>query len=322
MSASASANSSPSASASASPISPATATAHAAGPAQVQVHLTDQELYERNAAYNAEIAADIAKNNPRISPIHSVAVLEEEMKNSAKFLKKVRELKKTYSHYRAVRRDGSCFYRALFFKVFENAIANKEEGRRILGLVQQSLIGLVKLGYDRGGLEDFYEVMFDTLNEIVTRSDYSVKDLEAKFNDEYISEYIVTYARYLTSYQLQQNSDLYSAFVEDHPSLKAFIQSEVEPVNKDAEHLTCVALTTLLGIGVRAEYVDQQDTPLNGHILPDETAKPTIFLLYRPGHYDILYKKDSAASASSPTLGPASSSSSSSSSSSVLAGSK
>lgn len=46
-----------------------------------------------------------------------------------------------------------------------------------------------------------------------------------------------------------------------------------------------------LDIPIRVEYLDQTNSALNGHVFP-EGREPLVHLLYRPGHYDVLYPID------------------------------
>lgn len=51
------------------------------------------------------------------------------------------------------------------------------------------------------------------------------------------------------------------------------------------------ALCTALKVGVRVEYMDRGEAEggqVKAHDFPDG-LKPKVYLLYRPGHYDILY---------------------------------
>lgn len=54
------------------------------------------------------------------------------------------------------------------------------------------------------------------------------------------------------------------------------------------------ALCTALKVGVRVEYMDRGEAEggqVKAHDFPDG-VKPKVYLLYRPGHYDILYPTD------------------------------
>ena len=54
-----------------------------------------------------------------VSDLQKMDVLIDEYANNQGFLNKLLEIKKTYSNIRRVRRDGSCFYRSILFKIFE-----------------------------------------------------------------------------------------------------------------------------------------------------------------------------------------------------------
>lgn len=50
-------------------------------------------------------------------------------------------------------------------------------------------------------------------------------------------------------------------------------------------------MCTALNVGVRVEYMDRGEAEggqVKAHDFP-EGLKPKVYLLYRPGHYDILY---------------------------------
>lgn len=58
----------------------------------------------------------------------------------------------------------------------------------------------------------------------------------------------------------------------------------------EADHIHVSALTAALGVSVGVVYMDRGDAlEVNEHVFP-EGSNPQIHLLYRPGHYDILYK--------------------------------
>lgn len=68
-----------------------------------------------------------------------------------------------------------------------------------------------------------------------------------------------------------------------------FLLQEVEPMFKESDHIHIIALSAALKVGVRVKYMDRGNTPeVIAHDFP-EGSSPAIHLLYRPGHYDILY---------------------------------
>lgn len=58
---------------------------------------------------------------------------------------------------------------------------------------------------------------------------------------------------------------------------------------KESDHIHIIAMSTALGTGVRVKYMDRgAEKEVIAHDFP-ENATPSVHLLYRPGHYDILY---------------------------------
>ena len=72
-----------------------------------------------------------------------------------------------------------------------------------------------------------------------------------------------------------------------------FCSLEVEPMYHESDHIHVIAITKQAGIKVRIQYLDRGSaTEATSHDFPEETSdSPDVHLLYRPGHYDILYKK-------------------------------
>ena len=68
-----------------------------------------------------------------------------------------------------------------------------------------------------------------------------------------------------------------------------FLQ-EVEPMYVECDHMHITALTTALGVGVRVQYMDRAEGgQVNQHDFPGGVPA-RIHILYRPGHYDVLYQ--------------------------------
>lgn len=65
---------------------------------------------------------------------------------------------------------------------------------------------------------------------------------------------------------------------------------EVEPMYRESDHIHIIALTSALQIPVGIIYLDrtEQGKAAKAHCFPEDST-PQIFILYRPGHYDIIY---------------------------------
>ena len=71
-----------------------------------------------------------------------------------------------------------------------------------------------------------------------------------------------------------------------------FSHQEVEPMAKESDQIHIIALTDALGVCVRVVYMDRGgNQSVNHHDIPEDGSRPLVNLLYRPGHYDILYQK-------------------------------
>ena len=120
----------------------------------------------------------------------------------------------------------------------------------------------------------------------------STESLLERFNESQ-ADYLVVFFRLVTSCQLQMNSEFYQNFIEGDLTVKEFCHHEVEPMYRESDHIHIISLTSVLGVGVRINYLDRggSEEKVNVHDFPEGCENPRIHLLYRPGHYDILYPK-------------------------------
>jgi len=107
--------------------------------------------------------------------------------------------------------------------------------------------------------------------------------------------------RVMTAAQMKSNPDEYLPFVmaENYHDVASFCSREVEPMAKECGMVQVAALAKCMGVKVIIEYMDgrmaEGEEKLVNHVFGNEengSAKDermSITLLYRPGHYDILY---------------------------------
>lgn len=282
------------------------------------------ELNRQNDARMDEIAQDIRQNQPLTSDRQPLTALEEPYQDpgSQHFLAGVRILQQNYSHVRMVRGDGNCYYRAFLFSVVEQLLLAKNkqpktttssspppqqssEGQRILEWIKtDSWKQVLAMGYDEMTLEIFYDAMVDLLERVVQDQSFDLNAFTTEMNQEnHTSDYCTWYMRVLTATHLKSDPGRFLPFlIEEHPGMdiQQFCQREVEPMGKECEMVQALALAEALGVTVQIEYLDgkqqQQDGQggeLTHHIVGKQTdpGKENLFLtlLYRPGHYDILY---------------------------------
>ena len=128
--------------------------------------------------------------------------------------------------------------------------------------------------------------------------------IQLRFNNEEISNAIIYYFRLLASAWLKANAVIYRDFIPDGLEVDNYSKNTTEPAKTEIEHLGMTVLIDVLlkpvGIAVEIVYLDQsKGTDVNSHIIqakdesgtPIYAGAPVVHLLYRPGHYDILYKE-------------------------------
>jgi ubiquitin thioesterase protein OTUB1 len=199
-----------------------------------------------------------------------------------------------YKSYRAIRRDGNCYYRAFLFALCEKLLHQPNMLARILDFARNSIEEVTKYGYDRFAVETFHEELVDLLEFVSTGP--SVEHLQTRLNEENASsDYSCWFLRCITSSYIKKDPDRFIHFIDDpqYSSVESFCAREVDPMGRESGEIQVLALAESFGVCVNIEYLDGRDLQ-QGHLVkhsfgPQEDDAFGICLLYRPGHYDILY---------------------------------
>ena len=248
----------------------------------------DHLIMKQKEALDKEIADTI----PLLGDKEELAVLEKEFGGDPLFLEKIKNLSATYSHIRRTRPDGNCFFRALGYRYFERLLKDRDEWQRFKDAITPTKDEMIKLGFPSFTLEDFYDNFMDALEKVGPADPMTEKELSKTFNDMGVSDYLVVFLRLLTSKKLQQEADFYQNFMEDGRTVVEFCNIEVEPMYHESDHIHITALCATTGIPCRVMYLDRgTQKEAVAHDFPDDKA-PLVHLLYRPGHYDVLYPKE------------------------------
>lgn len=166
-------------------------------------------------------------------------------------------------------------------------------------------------GYDSMIYEDMQQAVLDLLQELIDTASQPQEDVESvvlkTLNDEEISNSIVYFMRLLASSWMETYPQDYAPFIEGM-TIDMYRKSTIEPVNCEIEHVGMKILVDVLlkpiGISVEVVYLDRSPgsqvntVPMqatDGAGNPLLVGSPTAYLLYRPGHYDILYKQQAPA---------------------------
>ncbi|KAH8929403.1 cysteine proteinase [Atractiella rhizophila] len=269
--------------------------------------LTDQEIL----ALTQEIKDSEARQNPLVGKLEPLKNLEKEYERGTQvFQQKIKWLEgKGWKSVRRLRGDGDCFYRAFAYLYVTNLSLHPNLIPLALSHISSLLPLLDQAGFQPMIYEDFYSE-FKSLISSSAPTSTTEEHILSKFNEAETSNSIVVFLRLLTSAFLRANEDEYVPFLfsleddpkffgEGPPSMINFCQFYVEAVNKEADHVQIAALTKALKVQVEVAYLDQSGAGGEGevdfHKFEGEEGKLNFSwegkaLLYRPGHYDCLYK--------------------------------
>eukprot|EP00929_Paragymnodinium_shiwhaense_P001050 TRINITY_DN101279_c0_g1_i1.p1 TRINITY_DN101279_c0_g1~~TRINITY_DN101279_c0_g1_i1.p1 ORF type:complete len:273 (-),score=53.00 TRINITY_DN101279_c0_g1_i1:145-963(-) len=236
---------------------------------------------------------------PLVAAPVQLDALREQYADNAGFLPKVQNLAKSFRALRRTRPDGNCFYRAYMFGMMEQLPNSPERQGFLQRRAKEAMDFCTAAGYERIAIEDFSEVFTESLEKLSSSSTSTPTDNDhanTPPTPEQILEendgYLICWARILTSAFLKRHKEDYEPFLTSHPDMQTFCSREVDPMNVDADNLQITALSTFFGVPVKVVYLDQSsgDT-CTEHAFQGGAECPLqqIVLLYRPGHYDLLY---------------------------------
>lgn len=235
-----------------------------------------------------EIEKEISDTIALIGPKENITSLEKEYAKDDVYYHKVQDLSNKYKYMRRTRPDGNCFFRSFGYAYLESLLNKPEEFNSFRDIAKKSKEKLIALGFPQFTLEDFHDTFMEIV-DVVGQGSPGQEELFRLFNDQSYSDYAVVYLRLITSGHLQEKQDFYQQFIEGDRTVADFCHQEVEPMFKESDHIHIIALSTALKVGVRVRYMDRGDSSnVIAHDFP-EGSTPAIHLLYRPGHYDILY---------------------------------
>ena len=130
-----------------------------------------------------------------------------------------------------------------------------------------------------------------------------------RYSDANLWRPLIYHLRMLAIAQLRSRPTEYAPFIPTEEGIEGYCSSVLLPVDREIDHLGMSLLIDILlkpiGFVVEVVYLDRsagsqanshrfEPTDSNGQ--PMLQTGPTIYLLYRIGHYDILYKDASQAS--------------------------
>ena len=243
-------------------------------------------------AQQDSIEAEIASTQPLVGDVEPWSNLEEEYTGNEAFQAHIVSLGKSYGSLRRVRKDGNCFYRAFLFSYLEYLSKKPEELATFRKLVSDLAESMVRDGgYQSYIIQDMHEP-FDEVLASLNNPDFS---LQEALNEVNYSNYYIAFLRVIVSYQLQKEEEFFQNFIvlgEDAVSIRDFCSKEVEPMAKESDNIQLIGLARAFYVCFRVESCDPR-SQWQQLFAPesDQEQIPVLTLLFKPGHYDIIYSK-------------------------------
>ncbi|KAF9152916.1 OTU domain, ubiquitin aldehyde binding [Mortierella sp. AD011] len=259
---------------------------------QDEVQLTDEQILSQMQA----IKDEEANAHPLVDVSVDLTELAMEYENgSSAFKNKIMNLADTHDRMRRSRGDGNCFYRAFAFAWFERVMLAKgkpELHANAVKTIEESKDLLLAAQFELLAFEDFYLVTLETLQNVVH---FTPEELLSTFQNDEVSNSIVMHFRLVASAFLKTHQEDYAPFLEFGQTMEEYCSMHVEAMGRESEEMMLIALTKATHVSIEVAYLSGNESVDQVNFLPflPDTAPymPPLVLLYRPGHYDILYRK-------------------------------
>jgi ubiquitin thioesterase protein OTUB1 len=239
--------------------------------------------------------------------VPSQVIAEEYRKAGDIYVAKTAALPQTYSHFRKIRGDGNCGWRAIGYGYFEALIDAGDAFRveREVARMKSFNNYLAKTGnFDMDLLSDMTEATLVLLQKLTVLVGNATEQahhlLLATFNEEGAASSIIYHLRLLASAHLKGNPVEYEGFLDG--GVQSYCQNVIEPVDREIDHIGIKLLHEVLlhpaEIALEIAYLDQSPGtntvvyrwPESATGQDPATLGPLICLLFRPDHYDMLYR--------------------------------
>ncbi|KAL2801794.1 peptidase C65 Otubain-domain-containing protein [Aspergillus granulosus] len=237
---------------------------------------------------------------PLVSHKQSTDAIAVEYANAdPAFATKTNALAVTHPQSRIMKGDGNCGWRAVAFGYFENLFNFRDpmQAQRELMRIKSLNTLLNQVGQQEHLYEIFVDATEEVFGQIIGAIDRGERDdsfLVDLFNDEYNSNAIITHFRLLTSAWMKLNPHRYQAFLS--MPLDQYCATRIETVKTEIDEVGLQGLVDGVieasGLTVEILYLDRSEgDAVTSHVLsPPRAGLGAIRLLYRPGHYDLLYQ--------------------------------
>ena len=230
---------------------------------------------------------------PLISELIDINNLLKNEKEDSQEINVIKLITTKYKNYRKVRESGNSFYICFIYRLFEFISLNREKTlfEKIKKKILDSKLIILDNGYDWDFLKESYNAFkneFNTCFEQALESSKACREYidELFKNDERFS-YLNHFIHFCIAAYLKDNKILYEDFIDQ--DFEKYVQ-KVEEVGLECTQLEILACANYFDIGIKIEYL--YPTKIEVAKFPEDKKGDEIFIniLFRPDHYDVLYK--------------------------------
>lgn len=235
------------------------------------------------------------------SELSDDCALTTEYSNDSFFLDKVRELYASttspascFQSIRYARRDGNCFYRCASFRLFELFLSHRDMLRTFIKQLSELRPKMLK----KYGCysDDFVDATERLVSKIEQGDIDKVEQILEEVNTSDYA-YVLVFFRYAVSLHISENRSDYEHFIaaSEYTSVDDYCVAEVEPPDHISDDVQLAAFARLFNVPIQVSVLDRNPSssiacPLKFNVNSSQSDNGVIYLLYRPGHYDILQK--------------------------------
>jgi ubiquitin thioesterase protein OTUB1 len=265
----------------------------------------------KDSVEGLRLALQNAEENLRypLSVAVRLAVLAEDFAHSPDHIRKVGELgKRGFTHVRRVRGDGNCFYRAIGFAWLEGLADRAARGETVFeplpgGWPDASLFGDLAGVYSDLRSQVMYPAQ--TAAPEVGRQLLARLLVDVRFDLCAVALLRLVVAAFLMDETVREDesregaspvSDVLAAEVALHGGVSNFVRTQVLPMGHEAEGASIAVAAMQLGVRLCIVQLDGSPGTCAEYVYPSEDYDGPfgikVHLLFRPGHYEVLYHED------------------------------
>jgi len=243
--------------------------------------------------------------------------LETDFAHNPKLVKQYQGLARDFEAWRPVRGDGNCYYRAVIFAWLERSVGlgHVENLSNFDGMLSDLMQHQPMLAGSARICQKHLKAWIAKHGQCKSEADVKalMQEISTEFNVKHSDEAFIQCLRHLVAKCLRENAKMVLANLgltyegwlsaisnpEDNiANIDDYCTKVVCVMGEDARDLVQTACPQVLRTFVSIVMVDREAEFTNyfdndGRMIDvDDGAQPQIYLLFKPGHYDILIQKD------------------------------